>query len=181
MKKWKVIESKFVFDNKWFKVQQDSVELSNGKIIDDFFMWKEGPIGVAVALTAENEILLVREYRHAAGEILIQLPAGILNEGEDYQAGSLRELEEETGYSSKEVEPLATLYRSPSKIIGTVSAFLMKNCYLLEGERHLDETEDIELVKMPFSEALKLIDDGVIVNSDSIALILMAARKLNLR
>lgn len=169
MKKWRVIESKLAFDNKWFKVQQDKVELSNGKVIDDFFMWREGPIGMVVALTPENELILVREYRHAVAQIMIQLPAGMMNEGEDYQAGSKRELAEETGYISDNITHLATIYRGPSKVIGEIQGFLMTDCYLSANERHLDETEDIEVVKVTFSEALAMIDRGEITASDALS------------
>lgn len=74
MKKWKQISSKIAFDNPWFKVRQDTVEIPNGQIIDDYFVWLEGRIVLVVPVTTNNEFILVKQYKHAFGDFVIEFP-----------------------------------------------------------------------------------------------------------
>ena len=82
MEKWKLLFSKLVFNNKWFKVRQDRVELPTGKIIDDYFVWPEGDVAFVAPVTEDNHLILVRQYKHGAGEIMIEFPAGYVDNGE---------------------------------------------------------------------------------------------------
>jgi len=114
--KWKLLRSHFVLKNKWCQVRQDEIELPNGQIIDDFFVNVRPNIALIFATTEQQELVLVRQYRHGAGEILLELPAGSFNPAEESgKSAAARELAEETGYVAEEILELATLYDNPLK------------------------------------------------------------------
>ncbi|MGA9377897.1 MAG: NUDIX hydrolase, partial [Phormidium sp.] len=127
IKKWRILKSKLVFNNKWVTIRQDEVELPKGEIIDDFFVFVRPDIVLVFPVTENQEIVFVRQYRHATGEILLELPAGRLDsEIEDAEVAARRELEEETGYIAKELIKLGTLYDNPIKDTNKIHLFLAK-------------------------------------------------------
>ncbi|HAX74273.1 MAG TPA: NUDIX hydrolase [Cyanobacteria bacterium UBA11372] len=178
LEKWKILKSKFVFDNYWFKIRQDEVELPNGKTIDDFFVLVRPDIALTLAITANQEIVFVRQYRHATGEILLELPAGSFNPKlESAATAARRELEEETGYIPQEMMPLATLYDNPIKDTNTIHLFLAKDVRAT-GKQQLDVTEEIEVVLVPVSQVMEKIAQGEIRVAGTLAAIFLGLRKL---
>jgi hypothetical protein len=79
LKKWKLLQSRLVINNQWCQVRQDEVELPNGTIIDDFFINVRPDIVLIFAVTDQQEIVFVRQYRHGVGKVLLELPAGAFN------------------------------------------------------------------------------------------------------
>ncbi len=79
LKKWKLLQSRLVINNQWCQVRQDEVELPNGTIIDDFFINVRPDIALIFAVTDQQEIVFVRQYRHGVGKVLLELPAGAFN------------------------------------------------------------------------------------------------------
>ncbi len=73
IKKWKILESRFVIDNQWCRVKQDKVQLPNGLIVDDYFVNIRPEIVLILPITQNQEVVLVRQYRHGVEEILIEL------------------------------------------------------------------------------------------------------------
>lgn len=95
IQKWKLLNSQIVFDNPWGQVRRDAVEISNGKVIDDFFVNVRPDIALVMAVTKQREIVFVRQYRHGVKEILLELPGGTFNpETEASLIAARRELEE---------------------------------------------------------------------------------------
>ena len=155
--KWKILKSKMVIDNPWCKVRQDEVELPNGQIIDDYFVNVRPDIALILPVTPQKEIVFVRQYRHATGEILLELPAGSFNpQEEDSLAAAARELEEETGYIPDKVIQLATLYDNPVKDTNKIHLFIAENV-CKSSQQRLDVTEDIEVVLIPVEEVLERV------------------------
>jgi len=180
MDKWKVLSSKLAFDNPWFKVQQDAIELPNGKIIDDYFMWPEGDVVFTIPVTVNNQIILVKQYKHAAGEILIEFPAGYMNKDESPETAARRELLEETGYDCKRLIKLFESYNNPTKSIGKYHFFLAEESFMAsENPHHKDETENIEVLVRSFKEVYKMLTTNEIKAGSSIAAGFMALQKLN--
>lgn len=173
LKKWKILRSNVVFDNQWFKIRQDSVELPNCNIIDDFFVLVRPDIALIFPTTSDGEIVFVRQYRHATGEILLELPAGSFNpETEDSEAAARRELLEETGYIPSEIIKLGTVYDNPIKDTNQIHIFLAKDV-TIGGKQQLDLTEEIELELIPISQVMNKIVSGEIRVSGSIAAIML--------
>lgn len=156
-KKWKVLSSKVVTDNPWFPIRADTVEVANGKVIEDFYVITPSDWAFVVALTADNDIVLVRQYRHGIGKSILEFPGGIVDADDGEVAieaaieGAKRELLEETGYYSGDVIHLGSMSGSPVRYTNQAHFFLAKNS-VKKSEQSLDEMEDIEVVLMPFKD-----------------------------
>ena len=128
------------------------------------------------ALTEEGDIILKKEYRHACKSDIIECPAGMI---EDYENNPLdaaiRELFEETGYTSDSWLYLGGTRESTSKLTNTMHLFLAQNC-VKTSEQKLDDTESIELLKIPFNKAVDMVMNGKIVSNSTAHLILKVAR-----
>lgn len=181
IKKWEILKSKLIFNNKWVTIRQDEVKLPKGEIIDDFFVVVRPDIALVFPVTKNQEIVFVRQYRHATGEILLELPAGSFHpEIEDAEVAARRELEEETGYVTEELIKLATLYDNPIKDTNKIHLFLAKNVQLT-GKQNLDITEEVEVVLIPIDRVMNKIDRGEIRVSGTIAAIFLGLNFLSQR
>lgn len=124
-------------------------------------------------LTAEGEVVLVRQEREAVGERLLEIPAGLLDvEGESPEDTARRELEEETGYRAGSIESLGRIHTSPGFVDEVCHLFLARDC-----SRRGDPEEEIEVVTMPIGEAMAMVDRGEITDSKTVAALLLAARR----
>ncbi|MCC3408462.1 MAG: NUDIX hydrolase [Microcoleus sp. PH2017_10_PVI_O_A] len=171
--KWKLLRSRLVLNHKWCQVRQDEIELPSGQIIDDFFINVRPNIALIFAVTEQQELVCVRQYRHGVGEILLELPAGSFNPAEESgKAAAARELAEETGYVAEEILELATLYDNPVKDTNSIYLYFGKNVKLAR-QIQLDVTEDIEIVLVPISEVLLKISNREICVAGSIAAIFL--------
>jgi 8-oxo-dGTP pyrophosphatase MutT (NUDIX family) len=173
MKKWKIIKETDVSPSKWFPVFQHTVELSNGNIIDDYFISRFDDVAMVLPVTSQNEIVLVRQYKHALGEIVIELPAGFQQPGKSIEETALAELEEEVGIktSADNLVFLGKIANNPTKTKHIKYCYLAKNLEF-NSEQKLDDTEDIEIIKVSPQKALEMIKNNEIWISDSVAIIL---------
>ena len=170
MEKWKTLNSKMAFDHAWYRLRQDKVALPNGHIIDDFFVSLRPDIATILPITANEEVVLVRQYRRGVDEILLELPAGTFEAGEVPLNVAKRELVEETGYVSEDWSAIATFYNSPVKQNNRIHLFRAKSVQLAQAQQ-LDATEEIEVVLKPISEIPGLIASGEICVAGSITAI----------
>jgi ADP-ribose pyrophosphatase len=121
----------------------------------------EHPGGVCVAaLTGEDELLFVRQFRYPYGEIIPELPAGKMSPGEDPLLCGKRELEEETGAKAERFEPLGRLYPSPGYCGEIIHLFFADG--LTFGDMNPDDDEFLEMERIPFAEAVRMVLDGEI-------------------
>lgn len=176
MKKWKLIKETDVSPSRWFPIVQHTVELPDGTIIDDYFISPLGDVVMVLPVTVNNEIVLVRQYKHAVGEILLELPAGFRQPGKTLEESAVAELEEETGIRTREdnLVYLGRTANNPTKTANITHAFLARNLEFNSTQR-LDVTEDIEIVKVKPEEALAMAINGEIWVADSSVTILRAA------
>jgi len=123
---------------------------------------------------ADPIILLIRQYRYAAGGYLLEVPAGRPAEpGEEWEVCARRELEEETGLIADQLDYLTSILTTPGFTDERIHLFLATS--LREGRRRLDDDEFVEPVRMPISEALESIRDGQIQDAKTICTLLYAA------
>lgn len=127
----------------------------------------EHPGGAAVLCVTEGKIVLVRQFRYAYGEELLEIPAGKLNPGEDPMTAAGRELEEETGLVADKLEKLLVLYPTPGYTNEKI--YIYEAVGLRKGIRHLDEDEFLNVVMLPFDEAVSMIEQGKIRDAKTIA------------
>ncbi|MBD2168704.1 NUDIX hydrolase [Calothrix membranacea FACHB-236] len=169
LKKWTTLTSKMVLDHPWCKVRRDEIELPNGKIIDDYFVNLKPEVALILPITSNQEIVFVRQYRHAVGDFFIELPAGSFDPQEEIaEVAAVRELAEETGYVTQEVRKIATLYDKPSKDTNQIHLFLAENVVQVQ-EQQLDITEEIEVILIPVTSVLEKISQGEIAVAGTVA------------
>lgn len=179
MKEWKVLKSDLALDTKWAKVRRDTVELSNGKVLDDYYYWEGGNFSQIFALTEDQKVILVRQYKHGVQEIVIELPAGLIEKDEDPGEAAKRELEEETGYIVDSVKSLGIFNVSSAKSTTKAHPFLATGARR-NAKQNLDATEYIEVITVTISELRGMISDGRITDVNSIACTLRALQDLSL-
>lgn len=163
-----------VYVGRKFSVHVDRVALAGGgeqtrEIVEH--------VGSSVLVPFDGaSVLFVRQYRHAVGEAVLELPAGTLDEGEDAEAAARRELAEETGYSATALRHLGDYFPSPGYATEVMSFFLATG--LTPGEAHPDEGEEIELVWIPAAEAVRIARAGEFRDLKTIAGLLMAGDRI---
>lgn len=175
MKKWKVLKVEDVSPSKWFPVMQHKVELPDGTIIDDYFISPMGNVVMILPITTQNEIVLVKQYKHALGEVVIELPAGFQQKGKSLEESALAELEEEVGIktTSDNLIFLGKTANNPTKTTHVTYCYIATNLDF-NSKQNLEITEDIEVLKLPPQEVLRMIHNGEIWVADSIANIMKA-------
>ncbi len=181
MRKWKVLESKYALDNRWMMIRQDKVELPNGTVLDDYFVYEEGDVAFVVTVLKNGNFVLVKQYKHAVKDIITEFPAGYIDKDETPEQAALRELTEETGLTCDSIEYLGTVALNPSKVENNMSIYLAKDAYIVNsGVQSLDSTEDIELMEVSFTELHKMVLSGEFKGSGSVVAFYLAAEKLGL-
>jgi ADP-ribose pyrophosphatase len=124
---WKILSSTYIHKGPWATLRSDKCEMPDGTIVDDYYVLEYPNWANAVALTEDNKILMVRQYRHAANIVSLEIPGGVIEDGENPEEGMRRELLEETGYAFNNVELISTVYANPS------TANNKTFCYLAKG------------------------------------------------
>jgi ADP-ribose pyrophosphatase len=160
----RTVSSKTVYQGNVFWVTRDEVEEPGGVKATRDVIRHNGSVVVLAVDTETNPkdpgILLIRQYRHAAGKLLFELPAGRIEPGEKLLPAGKRELIEETGYRAKRWSKHATYYASPGFLTETMTILLAEGLTL--GEASPEEDEKIELHMTPLSEVMRMIHAGKI-------------------
>lgn len=174
---WEVLESSIAFSNPWLRVRKDIVRTNRGNI-SDYYVVERFDYVLIVAITSDSEVLMVRQYKHGAGQVIRELPAGYVEDGEDPLLCAHRELREETGYEATEMEPLAVLFASPSAASHRAHVFLATGLRQA-GEQRLDANENILVEKMDLAAAVQsAAHNPVFQDVSSTAALLMAWQRL---
>lgn len=175
--RWTVVQSQAIFDSRWLRLRRDVCRLPSGRELDDYYV-VEVPDGVAVvALTPARQLVLVRQYKHGLGQIVLELPAGIVEPGENPEHTMLRELREETGYTAPALEHVATLATKPARMAARTWVYFAPVVEPL-GEQQRNDAEVIDLVLLPLSELPALLQRGEIITETSLAALLLVWPRL---
>ena len=166
--KWKVLKSEYLFRRPWLTVRRDCVELPDGRQNPEFYVLEYPDWVNVIAITEDGKFVMERQYRHGLGKTCFEIPAGVIEEGEDPLDAAKRELMEETGYGEGKWRKIMTISGNSSTTDN------LSHCYVAEGVRkisgqHLDSTEDLEIVLLDTAQVKDLM-----VN-DQIKQALMAA------
>jgi ADP-ribose pyrophosphatase len=174
-----VLSSKVSYEGPIFRVVTDEVIEPGGKGPQRRDVVRHGGSVVVLAIDDSKSkrdpfILLERQYRHAAGQYLYEIPAGKLDEGEEPLAGAKRELLEETGYQAKHWSKLVRFFASPGFLGEWMQVYLAEG--LTPGDAQPEDDEQIELFAVPLSELLRQIEAGRILDGKTIAAALLYDR-----
>lgn len=149
IEKYKHLERKEVFKNDHITVYSEKLQLPNEKIVDWTFTGKREAVGI-IASFDDNTILMVKQYRPALKKVTMEIPAGLVEEGEDPQNAALRELEEETGYKASKIKKICEFYNSPGMTDGKFYIYYAEE--LKKTHQHLDEDEFLEVEKVSLKD-----------------------------
>lgn len=166
----KTIHRETIFKGHIFEVCVDDVALPNGLgQAKRELIFHKGAVCV-LAITPEDKIILVRQYRKAIERVIYEIPAGKLELGEEdtLEAAALRELEEETGYTSDKLELLSDFYSAIGFCNERIRLYLAENLVKVEDPRPQDPDEVIELYEVSLKEALDLVASGEICDAKTI-------------
>lgn len=173
----KTIESHTIYEGPIFNVTHDTVELENGsRAIRDVLLHNGGVCVVPV--TDDNKIYLVKQFRYPFRKATLEVPAGKLEAGEDHSKCGRRELLEETGCVCSEYTYLGEMYPTPAYNSEITHMYLARG--LKYSEQHLDDGEFLDVVTVPFAEAVRMIMNGEIKDGKTQTAILKAARILGI-
>jgi ADP-ribose pyrophosphatase len=175
-----LLSSEVVYQGPLFRVQHDKLIEPGGLESERDVIRHNGSVVILAIDNAKSKkdpwVVVERQYRHAAGQFLWELPAGKLELGEDPLAGAQRELAEETGYQARKWKLLIEYYPSPGFLGESMKIFLAEG--LLAGDAHPEEDERIELRLVKLSEVVKMIEKGFVVDGKTLAGVLFYARRL---
>ena len=166
----KLIRTKSVYQGKYFRAEERTVRLPDGREAVREIVLPRDAIAV-LPVEADGTVHLVRQYREAVGKVILEIPAGLMDPGESKEETGRRECEEEIGMRPGRMEWLFKFYHSVGFSTGHIEVFLGTD--LTPSPRgHLDDGEFIERVRMPFDELYATAVSGEIVDSKSILAIL---------
>ena len=169
---WKIISSRHIHP----RFRLDTVELAGGKTFEpmvfEFRSWAN-----VLALTKNNEVVLVKQYRHGVQENLIEFPGGVVDDGESPLEGVKRELMEETGYSADNIVEVGRIYPNPAIQHNTLFCYVATDVEKV-GEQHFDETEEIEVHLVPLDELVEMARCGEFRHALHVAVLFKALAHL---
>lgn len=176
--KWKTLSSETLFNDRWFKVRRERCETPDGRIIDPYYVYDFSTWVGAVALTADNRVVMVRQYRHALGETCIEIPGGCVDDTDaSIEAAIARELLEETGYRFSAFDYLGRISPNPSTNSNLLHMYLARGGEKV-AEQSLDPNEEIEVVLYSLEEVKQLLRENRIVQAMHVSALFYALEKM---
>ena len=167
--------SEYVYRGRVVTLRIDTIATKDGRTIRREIVEHRGAVAIVPMLDSKT-VLLIRQYRPAVGESLLEIPAGTLESGEHRDACAARELEEEIGYQAAEMRLMFSQYLAPGYSSEVLHAYIGTN--LRKTQTHFDVDEDIEIVPVRVEDIEPMILDGRIKDSKSIAALLVSLRVL---
>jgi ADP-ribose pyrophosphatase len=173
LKPWKILESIHIRN----RIRVDKCELPTGFLLDatilEYRTWAN-----ILAITKDQKVVLVRQYRHGVKDVLLELPGGIVEDGEDPLDGIKRELLEETGYAASNIIEVGRLYPNPAIQTNLLYCFLAFNAEQMDIQ-HLDDGEEIEVQLVPLDELVTKTKNGEFLHALNIAVLFQAFAHMN--
>ncbi len=178
MKKFeeKTVESRTIFEGKVIKVLHEDVELPNGKQSKRELVKHPGAVAI-IPITNDDKILLVEQYRKPLERSIVEIPAGKLEKGEEPEVTAIRELEEETGYTTNHLTYVTSFYTSPGFADELLHIYIAKDLIKVENPLPQDEDEFVEIRECTLEEANKLVADKQIYDAKTAYAILYLNKK----
>jgi 8-oxo-dGTP pyrophosphatase MutT (NUDIX family) len=165
---WKVLQSDYLIRNKWLTVRKDYVKLSNGFIVDDYYVLEYPDWVTVIAITEDGKYVMERQYRHGIQKTCYELCGGTVEKGEEVIETARRELKEETGYEGGEWEFFSTTAPNPAAMTNLCYTFVARGVFK-SGEQSLEKTEDIDVCEMTEQELLEVMKSGQITQGDMLS------------
>jgi ADP-ribose pyrophosphatase len=177
--KWQTVSSEYLFDDTWLRARKDTCLRSDGKIVTPYYVMEYPTWVTGLALTEDEKVVLVKQYRHALGEVCIEIPGGCVDDTDPTLDEAIqREMLEETGYKFDTVTYLGRTSPNPSTNQNLMHMYLLQGGKLVQ-EQELDHNEDIEVMLVSLAELSGMLERNEIVQSMHVTTIFYALQKLN--
>jgi ADP-ribose pyrophosphatase len=174
---WRLRASHYIVDSPYMRLRVDEVELPDGTIVPNYYVRESPGFVTVLALTRDEQVVLVRQYRYGSDSIHLELPAGMLAEGEDPRSCAIRELAEETGYGVERCDLAAQYFPEPVRSPAHAYVFVARGAREA-GRPKLDPTEHLEVELATLPRLRAMLADGTIDAGGSIAAAYLALDKL---
>ncbi|POY35857.1 DNA mismatch repair protein MutT [Solitalea longa] len=175
---WQKLSSEYLVKDQWATLRADSCRMPNGKIIEPYYVLEYADWVNAVALTENNEVIMIRQYRHGAEQTMLEIVGGVIDDTDSSPEETVRrELLEETGYEFTSIEATVTLYPNPSTSSNKVYSFLAKGGKKVQGQV-LDHSEEILVELISLEELKRLVLENKIPQAMHSSAIFYALIKL---
>ena len=161
---WKLISSKKDNSFRIFDLRIDRAISPRTKKEHDFYVLESTDWVNVIPLTGKEDVVLVRQYRHGIGQVTLEIPGGLVEQGDSPAETARRELIEETGYRASEMVLIGSVHANPAFMNNICYTYLARDVSL-SGAQEQDEKEDIEIIVKPLKEIPRLIRDGKITHS----------------
>jgi len=158
---WKIISSQYILKHNYFTARKDICQMPDGTIVDPYFVVELPTSVCAVAVTSDNKIILVKQYRHPLAETILELPGGFMDEGEDESEAIARELLEETGFSFSQYRYLGKVAANPGILNNYTHLYLALGGTKIASQ-DLDANEQIETAFYSLEEIKKMLQQNEI-------------------
>jgi ADP-ribose pyrophosphatase len=175
---WKRLKSTYVLQDRWLALRADTCQLPNGHTIAPYYVLEYPPWVNVVALTMDQQVVLVRQYRHGIQQTVLELPSGVVDATDASPLAAVqRELLEETGYVSEVVVETGRLSANPATHTNLTYCFLATGVLQVADPRP-EETEHLETVQMPLAEVVRLASTGGLLQALHVGALFLALHTL---
>jgi 8-oxo-dGTP pyrophosphatase MutT (NUDIX family) len=178
MKKWKESHSEFKYKSIIFKHHVKTRQSPDGKVEGNFDVLEMRDWVNVLAFNREGEAILVVQYRHGLDDLTLEVPAGVVDPGEDFLEAAKRELKEETGHVSEDWSYLGEVKPNPAFLTNTCKMYLAKNC-IKKHEQSLDTLEDVEVKIISKKKLLDMVKNSEIQHSLTLSTLLLYITSMN--
>lgn len=163
--KWKLLSSEYLFKTTWFTIRKDRCETPEKTIVDPYYVYEFPTWVTAVPITEDNKVVMIRQYRHALGETMWEIPGGCVDDTDSsLEYAAARELKEETGYEFSSYEYLGKISANPSTNNNIMHMYLARGGKKV-AEQQLDHNEEIEVQLFTIAELKQLLKENKIMQS----------------
>ena len=161
---WKLVSSQKEATYSIFDLRMDQARSPRTGRVHRFYILESGDWVNVIPLTDENQVVLIRQYRHGLRDVTLEIPGGLLEPLDTPEAAARRELREETGFDAGKMIPLSSVYPNPAFLDNRCFTFLAKDVVPVGGQEQ-DDKEDIEVLLRPVDDVPRMIREGEIAHS----------------
>ncbi len=174
---WETLSSEYINRHIYFTARKDRCIRQDGVIVDPYYVVELPTAATAFALTSENKVVLVKQYRHPISTVALETPGGFVNEGEAFDVAMKRELLEETGYEFEHVEYMCKFAANPGVLNNYTEMFFASGGKKI-ADQALDHNEEIEVVELSIEELIDHVMNQKIIQSVHVNCIFFALMKI---
>lgn len=168
MKPWSTLSSTELVSDRWLRLTADRCALADGTVIEPYYVVHEKDWVHVFAQTGDAQLLIVRQFRYAAGVVCAELPGGVVDDGETPLEAAKRELLEETGYAAADWQSLGRVYANPARQTNSVHLFVARGARRVADQK-LDHGEALSFERSSVADVERMIDSGAFSQSLHVA------------